>query len=102
MGPTDIEAELRLRTDYGRVAQKFALDRAEFVNRDSLQNILLDQIKSQKVVILTGGPGSESLGYFTHLAEELRNRGHLVARHYCYLEPGDRMSSGVFDKCSLC
>lgn len=89
LGPTDIEAELRLRTDYGRVAQKFALDRAEFVNRDSLQNILLDQIKSQKVVILTGGPGSGKSWILTHLAEELRNRGHLVARHYCYLEPGD-------------
>jgi len=86
--PTDIEAELRLRTDYGRVAQKFALDMAEFVNHDSLQNILLDQIKSPKV-ILTGGPGFGKSWILTHLAEELRNRGHLVARHYCYLEPGD-------------
>jgi energy-coupling factor transporter ATP-binding protein EcfA2 len=41
------------------------------------------------ILLLTGVPGSGKSWLLTRLAESLRAEGHLVARHYCYIAPGD-------------
>jgi hypothetical protein len=87
--PSEVVANLRLRTDYGRVAQQFPLEESVLVNRTSLLDTLTGEIESEKVVVFTGAPGSGKSWTLTCLAEELKKAGHLVARHYCYLEPGD-------------
>jgi hypothetical protein len=38
---------------------------------------------------LIGSPCAGKSWILTRLTEELKNSGHLVAKHYCYLEPGD-------------
>jgi hypothetical protein len=85
----DIEAALHIRTDFGRVTQQFPLDRRQLVNREAFRSSLRKSILAGQTVILTGLPGSGKSWTLTDLAEHLASKGHLVARHYCFLEPGD-------------
>ena len=85
----DIETALHIRTDFGRVAQQFPLDRRQLVSREVFRASLRERILSNRIVVLTGHPGSGKSWTLTDLAERLVNEGHLVARHYCFLEPGD-------------
>ncbi|MCF2151476.1 NACHT domain-containing protein [Desmonostoc muscorum LEGE 12446] len=87
--PSEVVAKLRLRTDYGKVAQQFPLVKSELVNRVSLLETLHNQVETQPVIVFTGSPGSGKSWTLTCLAEQLKEAGHLVAKHYCYLEPGD-------------
>jgi hypothetical protein len=85
----DIETALHIRTDFGRVAQQFPLDRRQLVDRGAFRASFRECILSGQTVILTGLPGSGKSWTLTDLAERLAEEGHLVARHYCFLEPGD-------------
>ncbi len=87
--PPEIISSLRLRTDYGRVAQQFPLDKAILVERSNLLDDLTHEIENGKIVVLTGAPGAGKSWTLTRLTEKLIASGHLVAKHYCYLEPGD-------------
>jgi hypothetical protein len=87
----DIERHLQLHRDYGRVAQTFPVVRESFVSRDQSLEALENTIKQEAVTIVVGPPGSGKSWFLDHLAEKLRGEGHLVARHYCYLEPGDEL-----------
>ncbi|HAW57440.1 MAG TPA: hypothetical protein DCX03_00255, partial [Bacteroidales bacterium] len=87
--PQDIETRLNLRTDYGRIAQAFPLDESVFQNRKDLRPILSENALKGMHQILIGMPGAGKSWELTKLANELENSGVLVARHYCYLEPGD-------------
>ena len=86
-----IETFLRLRRDFGRVAQRFPLEEQEFVRRYHFQNHLHQQIETADggLILLTGLPGAGKSWLQEALSRELKEAGHLVARHYCYLEPGD-------------
>ena len=85
----DIEERLRLRKDYGREAQQFPVEQAQFVRRDEFFDGLRSVAAANKRIVLTGLPGSGKSWSLDRLAEELRRDGHFVARHYCYLDPGD-------------
>jgi energy-coupling factor transporter ATP-binding protein EcfA2 len=87
--PSEVVAKLRLRTDYGKVAQQFPLDESVLINRASLLENLHNQVESQPTIVFTGPPGSGKSWTLTCLADGLKKAGHLVAKHYCYLEPGD-------------
>ncbi len=86
-----LETFLRLRRDFGRVAQRFPLEEKEFVRRSQFQDHLHQKIESAdgELILLTGLPGAGKSWLQESLSRELREAGHLVARHYCYLEPGD-------------
>ncbi len=86
--PNEIESAIQLRKDFGRVAQQFPLDKSIEITRPSVQQLLLDQTVSQHAV-LTGPPGSGKSWALTEFADNLKTSGYIVARHYCYLEPGD-------------
>jgi hypothetical protein len=85
----DIETCLGLRTDYGRVAQRFPVNTQEFIRRDAFQKFLAKEVKQNSLVVLTGSPGAGKSWSLDYLSKGLRKLKHTVTQHYCYLEPGD-------------
>jgi hypothetical protein len=80
---------LGLRTDYGRVAQRFPVNEEVLVKTDALLSSLKEKAKKSSRLVVTGEPGSGKSWALTQLARDLREEGSVVTRHYCYLEPGD-------------
>lgn len=89
--PVDIEAELSIRTDYGRVAQQFPLNEAILLDRKTERHTLVEAVLNGEHQLITGPPGAGKSWTLTQLMEDLRAADWLVAYHYCYLEPGDEL-----------
>jgi hypothetical protein len=87
--PPEIEAEIQLRKDFGRVAQEFPVIKAVEVKRPTLHDALRDRLDRQRIILI-GAPGSGKSWALTDLGDSLEQEGRVVARHYCYLEPGDQ------------
>ncbi|HET7550616.1 MAG TPA: AAA family ATPase [Gemmatimonadaceae bacterium] len=85
----EVAHEIALRVDDGRVSQQFPVDPARRVPRDVFRAALREAMVAGQIVTVVAPPGAGKSWALTELAEELREAGHLVARHYCYLEPGD-------------
>jgi hypothetical protein len=99
--PSEIEWALDIRTDFGRVAQAFPLDEAVFFDRPTFRQGLRQASLAGRHHLVVGPPGAGKSWELTRLATELRDAGAIVARHYCYLEPGDalverRVTTDVF------
>jgi hypothetical protein len=86
--PPEVERELQLRKDFGRVEQQFPVVRTDVVKRTGLRQEIVGRLGSRRVIVV-GPPGSGKSWELTGLADDLKSNGYLVARHYCYLEPGD-------------
>ncbi|MGE7128945.1 AAA family ATPase [Lysinibacillus xylanilyticus] len=85
--PKEIINQLGIRTDFGKVSQRNIVDLKRYVARTSI----LDNFKAginKAFTVLTGTPGSGKSWLLSMLYEDLK-KDFLVARHYCYLEPGD-------------
>lgn len=80
---------LAIRTDYGRVAQQFPIIRTALVERATLIEQFTAAAQDGPGTALIGPPGSGKSWLLTEAADALTKSGALVARHYCYLEPGD-------------
>lgn len=89
--PADVALRLNLRTDFGRIAQAFPLDRSVLQERLPLRRRLRASILQGGVHLVLAGPGSGKSWTLTQLAEDLKQEGLVVARHYCFLEPGDEL-----------
>lgn len=87
--PAQIIRELRLQTDFGRISQSFPVVSSHQVQTDDLQSKLRTATLNGGVTALVGPPGSGKSWSLTGLASDLVEEGAVVARHYCYLEPGD-------------
>ena len=87
----DIERHLQLHRDYGRIAQTFPVVKEAFVSREQSLQELENTVKQEAQTIIIGPPGSGKSWFLDHLAEKLKSEGHIVAKHYCYLEPGDEL-----------
>tara|TARA_R110001606_G_scaffold399177_1_gene581332 strand:+ start:11612 stop:17665 length:6054 start_codon:yes stop_codon:yes gene_type:complete len=87
--PTSIELELGLRTDFGKLNQSFPVNFDVFVNRDSFETLLISNAKKLNHQVVLGSPGAGKSWSLTRLSEKLEEQGICVAKHYCYLEPGD-------------
>jgi hypothetical protein len=85
----EIAHAIDLRVDFGRVPQRFPIQREYRVERLQVREALGRAIRDSPVVTLIGAPGSGKSWELSALADELQSHGILVARHYCYLEPGD-------------
>lgn len=99
--PQDIENHLQIRVDYGRVAQAFPVTPALFHDRPAFRRSLQQVAVAGTHQLVVGPPGAGKSWELTRLAEELDAAGAIVARHYCYLEPGDdvvdrRVKADVF------
>ncbi|KYZ68275.1 AAA family ATPase [Bacillus sp. GZT] len=88
VNPTEIIKQLGLRTDFGKVSQKNIVNLKRYVNRNTIFEKFKEHIKGA-YTILTGPPGSGKSWLLSMLYEELKEE-YLVARHYCYLDPGDQ------------
>jgi len=86
---TTVTRRLAIRTDYGRVAQQFPIIRTALVERRTLVEQFTAAALKESGTALVGPPGSGKSWLLTEAAETLVKTGALVARHYCYLEPGD-------------
>lgn len=93
LGLTEIEFALGLLKDFGRVAQSFPVNTLVCLRRevlaDDLRAVVAASSEQGQITTLIGPPGSGKSWTLDQLAVELRKEGHIVARHYCYLEPGD-------------
>jgi hypothetical protein len=89
--PGDIERDLEIRVDFGRVAQSFPLDKSLFHDRPMFRQNVSELAMAGQHQLIIGVPGSGKSWELTRLADDLREAGAIVARHYCYLEPGDEM-----------
>lgn len=101
LSPADIAQRLQLRMDFGRIAQAFPIDKAVLQERLSQRRHLCEAIRRGGVHLALAGPGSGKSWVLTQVAQDLRNEGFVVARHYCFLEPGDelveqRVTTNVF------
>jgi hypothetical protein len=99
--PADVERELEIRVDFGRVAQSFPLDATLFHDRPTFRRELYEAALAGVHQLVMAPPGAGKSWELTRLADELRGAGAIVARHYCYLEPGDdlverRVTTDVF------
>lgn len=99
--PPDVAQRLQLRTDFGRIAQAFPIDNAVLQERLPQRRRLREAIRQGGVHLVLAGPGSGKSWVLTQVAEDLRKEGLVVARHYCFLEPGDelveqRVTTNVF------
>lgn len=86
--PADVERELQLQKDFGRVEQQFPVVATTVVRREHLRREIMARVSGRRVIV-EGPPGSGKSWELTGLAEDLKHAGYKVARHYCYLEPGD-------------
>lgn len=89
--PSDVALRLNLRTDFGRIAQAFPLDKSVLQERLPLRRRLRASILQGGTHLVIAGPGSGKSWMLTQLAEDLKQEGLVVARHYCFLEPGDEL-----------
>ena len=94
-GETLTKAELirrlDIRTDFGRVAQAYPIDRTVLQERAPVRQSLMRAVEGGGIHFLLAGPGSGKSWALTQLAEDLEASGVVVARHYCFLEPGDEL-----------
>ena len=87
--PADVLHVLGIRTDYGRVAQRFPVnDRVQVKRSDTLEDLSRRAEDTDRLVVV-GPPGSGKSWALTEFAERARAEGHLVATHYCYLDLDD-------------
>jgi hypothetical protein len=85
----DVVRRLGLRTDYGRIAQQFPIVRDALVERTALIAALATGAMEKRALRVVGPPGAGKSWLLTTTAEVLKKKSVIVARHYCYLEPGD-------------
>ena len=90
--PQDIERHLDIRTDYGRIAQSFPLDKTVFHNRPAFRSRLIDNCLQGGLHLVIAPPGGGKSWELTCVVEELHERNVVVAKHYCYLDPGDEFA----------
>ncbi len=90
--PGNVASRLMLRTDFGRVLQQFPIDNSVLQPRPHVRDDLAETVLQGGVHLILAGPGSGKSWELTQLADFLRNRGVVVAQHYCFLAPGDGLA----------
>ncbi|WP_257460656.1 ATP-binding protein [Archangium lipolyticum] len=87
--PAEVIYEIGLRVDDGRISQQFPIKSDYQVDRKKFKVALRTVLEGGRIILLVGLPGAGKSWELTAFGDELRKDGYLVARHYCYLEPGD-------------
>lgn len=91
LSKADLTRRLDIQTDFGRVAQAFPLERGVMQQRASVRKNLMNAVRAGGIHFVLAGPGSGKSWVLTQLAEDMDAVGIVVARHYCFLEPGDEL-----------
>jgi hypothetical protein len=91
LSPDDVEIALQIRKDFGYVPQRFPVRWDRFRDRPIVTESIQTLLSNSQIVIAEGFPGIGKSWILTKLCSDLDAGGALVARHYCYLEPGDEL-----------
>lgn len=97
----DILNDLRLRTDYGAIEQKFEIDASKNIVISSKYQEFLEQIIDNHKSLLIGEPGAGKSWFLTNFITHLEENNDRVIRHYCFTSTEDdlyedRITSNVF------
>ncbi|WP_108175602.1 ATP-binding protein [Vibrio splendidus] len=83
--------ELRIKTDFGKIEQKFEIDHKFNVKTESKYSLFYNKIIANKKTILTGEPGSGKSWFLTNFIDYLERDSKLVLRHYCFTSTEDEL-----------
>lgn len=84
---------INLNFEYGHIVQKFPFISNEYrLYRTETVAKIKGLLVSQKYVILEGAPGSGKSHIFDDTFNQIKKDGTLAVRHFCYLEPTDRLA----------
>jgi len=86
---TEVEVDLQLITNFGRLPQEIPINKAVVQARESLQCEFQGKLKESKVHILRGGPGTGKSWFLSLLAESLSVSNSIIGKHHCYISPID-------------
>lgn len=97
----DILSDLRLRTDYGAIEQKFKIDTSKNIVIPSKYQEFLQKIINNQKSLLIGEPGAGKSWFLTNFINYLEENYHQAIRHYCFTSTEDslyedRITSNVF------
>lgn len=84
--------ELRLKTNFGEIEQKFEIDQDKNINLTNNGNDFLNQILENKKSILIAEPGAGKSWFLTNFIEHLEKSNQKVIRHYCFTSTNDSLS----------
>lgn len=97
----EILSDLRLRTNYGAIEQRFKIDASKNIVILSKYQGFLVQIVSNHKSLLIGEPGAGKSWFLTNFITHLEENDSRVIRHYCFTSTEDdlyedRIKSNVF------
>lgn len=97
----NILKDLRIKTDFGHLEQKFEIDQTKNIKSDEKFESFKSQIIENKKTLLIGEPGSGKSWLLTNFIEYLDATSQNVIRHYCFTGTEDefiekRITSDVF------
>lgn len=84
----EILHELQLIVDQAPLDEPFPIEPTQYVEPPAA-TLLADAAAQDGVVLLVGDPGAGKSWTLEGLVSELRKAGGIVARHYCFVRPGD-------------
>lgn len=96
-----ILSDLRVKTDFGRIEQKFEIDATKnLIDNSRLEQFYKDVIVNNKTVMI-GDPGSGKSWFLANFMEYAKTHKINVIRHYCFTGTDDdlrleRIKSDVF------
>ncbi|PQQ28759.1 hypothetical protein C6H64_13895 [Photorhabdus luminescens] len=98
---SDVLKDLRIKTDFGKLQQKFEIDQSKNVKSDCRYSSFYNFAVTSKKVILSGEPGAGKSWFLTNLIDYLERTKITVLRHYCFTSTEDefiekRVSSNTF------
>jgi len=98
---TKILQDLRVKTDFGKIEQKFEIDQSKNIKYDEKYASFKTEIMKNKKTLIVGEPGSGKSWFLTNFIEFLEANSQKVIRHYCFTDTedkdiGKRVSSDVF------
>ncbi len=97
----DILKDLRIKTDFGKIEQKFEIDQTKNIKSNNKYTFFQTKVIENKKTLLIGEPGSGKSWFLTNFIEYLEKNSKKVIRHYCFTDTEDeliekRVSSDVF------
>lgn len=93
--------DLRVRTDFGNIEQKFDIDKTKNIKHIDKFDQFRKKVSMNKKTLLIGEPGSGKSWFLTNFIEYLNETSTKVIRHYCFTATDDkniekRVSSNIF------
>lgn len=85
----DILKDLHIKTDYGKLQQKFEIDQSKNVKSDYRYSSFYNDAVTNKKTILSGEPGAGKSWFLTNLIDYLECNEITVLRHYCFTSTED-------------